>query len=57
MLAIQSPRLMGEAAYYTGKGAGLLGDAATIPIEYLQKLGINPGLLGNAMSANERYQQ
>lgn len=47
MMMMQSPRMVGEAAYYTGKGAGLLGKTINAPLDLLDATGIDAGLLGN----------
>lgn len=55
-LALQSPRLMGEAAFKTGQVNGLLSDGVNAVREPLNAAGINPGLLANYLYQVDKQQ-
>lgn len=56
-LAVQSPRLMGEAALSAGKGARLTSEVAGVPLNALARYGVDPATLGNLLYQSDRLNQ
>lgn len=54
MMAMQSPRLMGEAALAGGKGAGVIQRGATPLLDLLDRNGIDPLVSGNLLYQSGR---
>ena len=57
LLAMSSPRLMGETAYYTGKLAGAIRNPMDKVGNILRDKGVDPYTLGNALSQMNQQQR
>lgn len=56
-LAVQSPRLMGEAALAAGKGARVASDAAGVPLNALARFGLDGPNLANFLYQSDQLNQ